>query len=344
MKNLCNISFIQNKFVSCSIVNELFDFYAIARIILFIDNCSVFIDLYLCRMNLSKIKAHTALIVVNVIYGVNFIAVKEIIPEYFEWQSMTLFRAFGALVLFFIAGFFIKRQKIERADMWKFVVGGLLGVTVSQSLLIWGLQYTSSMNASIIMTMNPLFVMIFAALILRFPITKVKLSGIVVGGIGACILIFTSANSEHVALQSISLGDAIILANAVLYGLYLVWTKPLMEKYDALTVMFFCFLFGAIPVLLYGLEPTLAVDFRAIPAVTYVAIAFVVVCATFITYVLNAVSLKYVNPTTVSIYVYLQPVVATLLSIDMHGDQLSWHKIVSMLLVFAGVYLVNMSN
>lgn len=295
-------------------------------------------------MNWSKFKAHTALIAVNVIYGVNYIAVKEIIPEHFEWQSMALFRGFGALLLFVLAGFFIKRQKIERTDIWKFIIGGLLGVTVSQSLLMWGLQYTSAMNASIIMTMNPLFVMLFAALILRFPITKVKLSGIIVGGIGACILIFTSTNSGYGEIQTISLGDAIILANAVLYGLYLVWTKPLMEKYDALTVMFFCFVFGAIPVLLYGLEPTLVVDFSTIPFITYIAIAFVVVCATFITYVFNASSLKYVNPTTVSIYVYIQPVVATLLSIGAHGNQLSWHKIISMLFVFVGVYLVNMSN
>lgn len=295
-------------------------------------------------MNFTKFKAHIALIAVNVIYGVNYIAVKEIIPAHFQWQSMALFRGFGALLLFALAGFFIKRQKIERADIWKFIVGGLLGVTVSQSLLMWGLQYTSAMNASIIMTMNPLFVMLFAALILRFPMTKFKILGIFIGGIGACILIFTSKSPGYGEMQTISLGDAIIFANAVLYGLYLVWTKPLMAKYDALTVMFYCFVFGAIPVLLYGLEPTLAVDFSTIPVITYIAIAFVVVCATFITYVFNASSLKYVNPTTVSIYVYIQPVVATLLSISMHGDQFLWQKIISMLFVFAGVYLVNMSN
>ena len=295
-------------------------------------------------MKTTSIKAHIALLLVNVIYGVNYIAVKEIIPGHFQWQSMALFRGFGALLLFALAGFFIQRQKIERADIWKFIVAGLLGVTVSQSLLMWGLQYTCAMNASIIMTMNPLFVMLFAALILRFPMTKFKIWGVFIGGIGACILIFTTANPKYGEMQSISPGDAIILANAVLYGLYLVWTKPLMAKYDALTVMFYCFVFGAIPVLLYGLKPTLAVDFSTIPAVTYAAIAFVVVCATFITYMLNASSLKHVNPTTVSIYVYIQPVVATFLSVGMHGDQLSWQKIVSMLFVFVGVYLVNKSN
>lgn len=295
-------------------------------------------------MKSEKIKAHIGLALVNIIYGVNFIAVKEIIPSYFQWQSLALFRGFGALIMFALAIFFIKKQKIERGDIWKLAIAGFLGVTVSQSLLVWGLQFTSAMNASIIMTTNPLFVMLFAAFLLRFPITKFKVSGILIGGAGACILILSSQSADFGSMQTISKGDFIILANAVLYGLYLVWIKPLMAKYDTLTVMFYSFVFGAIPVLLYGLKPTLAVDFSAIPLVTYVAIAFVIVCATFITYVLNASSMKHVNPTTVSIYVYIQPVVATLLSIGMQGEYFSWHKIISMLLVFAGVYLVNMSN
>ncbi|MDR2963351.1 MAG: DMT family transporter [Bacteroidales bacterium] len=295
-------------------------------------------------MNTSQIKAHIALIVVNVIYGVNFIAVKEIIPHHFEWQSLALFRGFGTLFLCIAAWLWGRRKKIERADVGKFIVAGLLGVTVSQSLLVWGLQHTSAINASIIMTTTPLFVMLFAAFILRFPMTKHKIWGIILGGAGACVLILSSNPKGVESVRFISLGDAIIFANAVSFGLYLVLTKPLMAKYDSITVMFYTFVFGTLPILLYGLQPTLEVDFSTVPVITYIAIGFVIVFATFITYILNAASLEYVNPTTVSIYVYIQPVVATILSMTMHHEQFHWYKIPSMLLVFAGVYLVSKSN
>lgn len=289
----------------------------------------------------NTIKAHMALLFANVIYGVNFIAVKQIIPEYMSWQVLALLRGFGALALLLSAAFFIKHEAVEKRDMWRLAVGGLLGVTINQSLLVWGLELTSPVNAAIIMTSNPLFVMVFAALLLKFPITPFKVLGVLVGASGALLLIFTAHSNfsiEH------SLGDIIILSNAVLYALYLVWIKPLMKKYSSFTIMKYTFLFGAFPVLLYGLQPAMQVDFASLPSVVYGAIAFVVVGATFLTYFLKIIGLQYVNPTTVSIYIYIQPLIATIFAISMGNDSFSWYKLIAMVLVFVGVYLVTLSN
>ena len=139
----------------------------------------------------NKIKANLALLVANIIYGINFIAVKQILPTYSSWQALAVFRAFGALILLWIASIFFKTEKLEKKDIWKLVIAGLLGVTINQSLLVWGIQLSSPVNASIIMTLNPLFVMILAAIILKLPITPFKFFGTIIAGSGAAILIIS---------------------------------------------------------------------------------------------------------------------------------------------------------
>ena len=290
----------------------------------------------------NQIKAHLAILTANVMYGINYIAVKQVLPEHASWQGLALLRATGALLLFWIISLFLKHEKIPRKELWKICIAGLLGVTINQSLLVWGIEKSSPVNASIIMTLNPLFVMILSAIILKFPITKLKVLGTVIGGSGALLLILSASHSEYTGTHTI--GDFIILTNAVMYGLYLVWTKPLMKKYGAFTVLKYMFLFGSIPVFFYGSGPALDIQFSELSLLVYGSILFVVVGATFITYMCNIIGLKYVNPTTVSIYIYLQPIIATVIAILIGQDTFSWHKIVSMILVFAGVYLVTLTN
>lgn len=290
----------------------------------------------------NKIKAHGAIFIANVLYGVNYVAVKQILPEYATWQALAFLRGFGALILLLAISPVFKHEKIAKKDIGKIAIAGVLGVAINQSLLVWGISLSSPINASIIMTLNPLFVMIFSALYLKFSITKHKVLGIIIGGVGAVILILSARNAQFDGTHTV--GDIIILCNAILYGAYLVITKPLMKKYDSFTVLKYTFLFGCFPVVFYGAEPTFQINFAEMPMYVYAAIAFVVIGATFLTYLLNIVGLKYVNPTTVSVYIYLQPIVAGIISISIGEDAFSWYKLFSMLLVFIGVYLVTLSN
>ena len=290
----------------------------------------------------TKVYANLAILGANLLYGVNYIAVKEILPEHASWQALALLRGVGALLLFSLGSFFIHTDTIERKDMWKLAIAGFLGVTVNQSLLVWGIELSSPVNASIIMTLNPLFVMILSALILRNPITRKKILGIVLGASGALMLIVTSRYNEFTGAH-IS-GDLIILSNAIMYGLYLVWTKPLMKKYGSFTVLKYMFMFGVVPVFFYGGPGVLQIDIASLSPVVIGAFVFVIVGATFLTYMLNIIGLKHVNPTTVSIYIYIQPIVATIISVFLGQDFFSWYKVLSMLLVFVGVYLVTQTN
>ncbi len=290
----------------------------------------------------KNLLAHAALLAANIIYGINYLAVKEVCPVGMHPYSLAVFRAVGALVLLWISLIFIPSQKIERKDWMKMALGGILGVAINQTLLIVGINSTSSINASIIMTSNPLFVMILAAIFLRNPITRLKILGVVLGAAGAALLIFHSGSVE---MNSATMfGDTIILANSVTYALYLIYIKPLMLKYDAFTVMRWMFLFGSGFVLIFGGQEFFATDFAAITPYMWSMVAFVVVGATFSTYLLSVYGLKFVNPSTVSIYINLQPIIASMVTILMARDHLDTTRIVSMILVIGGVYCVNTTN
>jgi drug/metabolite transporter (DMT)-like permease len=288
------------------------------------------------------LKAHSAILTANIIYGVNFLIVKDIVPGFMHPIGLTVLRSVGATLLLWAFSLFIKSEKIEKGDMWKLVVSGIIGVTINQTLLILGLNYTSSVNASIIMTSNPIFVMLISALFLKYPITPIKFIGVLLGASGALLVI--TSNGEFSFDSDTFLGDIITLSNAILYGAYLVWTKPLMQKYNPMTVMKWSFLYGAAIVLLIGWNSLAITDFQAIPSQIYWYITFVVVGATFLTYLLNIIGLKDLNPTTVSIYVYIQPIIVAIVVAYMGKDSFDLMKLMAMVLVFIGVYMVNRSN
>lgn len=290
----------------------------------------------------NKTKAHLAIFAANLLYGINYFAVKQIVPHNMHPYALSVLRACGALLLLSVASFFFKRQKIERADIWKLALAGLLGVSINQTLLVTGLNYASSINASVIMTSNPMFVMIISAIVLRQSITWLKTLGIVLGAVGTLIIITTSGKiSFH---SDYFLGDSIILINAVMYALYLVWVTPLMKKYDSFTVMYWMFVYGSIFVSIFGCAWLVDVNFAVLPMQVWLALIFVIVGATFLTYLLNIYGLQHVSPTTVSIYIYMQPLIASLLTLAFAGEAIGMVKILAMSLVFVGVYLVSRSK
>ena len=136
-------------------------------------------------------------------------------------------------------------------------------------------------------------------------------------------------------------GNICIVINATSYALYLVLVKPLMKKYHPITVITWVFLFGLIFVTPFGIQPFLESDFHSMPTVILWEILFVVLGTTFLAYLLNIVALERVSSTVVSTYVYLQPVIATIVALIVASDSLDSVKLISSALVFLGVYFVS---
>lgn len=287
----------------------------------------------------NRLKAHIALLLANVIYGINFFVVKEVVPGSLNPYALSMIRAVGALFFLWISGIWFKPQKVAKKDVWTLIIGGILGVTINQTLLITGLNYTSSINASIIMTTNPLFVLVISMLYLRHKITGAKLFGIIIGASGA-ILVISSNGSFSLSNKTVT-GDLLVLANAIMYAAYLVWTKPIMAKYDSMTVMRWMFFYGSIFMLSFGGPFLYKTDFAVIKPIIWGAIFFIVFGATFLTYLFNVYGLKYVNPTTVSVYIYVQPIIASIMAVWIKNDAFTLQKILAMICVFIGVYFVS---
>ena len=285
------------------------------------------------------ILAHIALIFANLIYAINFTLAKDVMPEYIMPSGFILLRVSSAVILFSIVYFLFIRERVKKKDLIKLAVCGLFGVAVNQLFFFEGLNLTSPINASIIMTTNPIIVLVISFVILKDKITGYKLFGVLLGIFGAWNLIL---NSNNMSFSSGSgLGDIFVLINATSYGLYLVLVKPLMSKYNPITILFIVFSFGLIFVFPFGYNELSLVNWTEIPNNIWFEIGFVVLFTTFFAYLLNAFALKNVSPNTVSIYIYLQPVLASFFAIYWGADELKEDKIIAALFIFAGVYLVS---
>jgi drug/metabolite transporter (DMT)-like permease len=287
----------------------------------------------------NLIKAHIALFGANLIYGINYRIAKNVMEGYIEPIGFIFFRVSGALLLFWTFGLFGPKEKVEKKDLVRLFFCGMFGVAINQMLFFYGLNQTNSINASIIMTTNPILVLIIASILIKERVTKRKVLGIGLGLLGACYLLLFRGGFE---MGSTTLwGDLMIFINASSYAVYLVIAKPLLQKYHPITVIKWVFFFGIFFVTPFGIEQALKVDWINMPDEIWASVIFVVVGTTFFAYLLNIFALKIVNPTVASTYLYMQPIVAVSLDVALGIGTLSWQKIAATLLIFAGVYLVS---
>ncbi len=286
-------------------------------------------------------KAHLAIFTANFIYGANYSIAKEVMPAFFKPFGLILLRVSGAVLLFFIL-FLGKKQKVDKQDIGRLILCGLTGVAVNQLFFFKGLSMTTPIEASIILTANPLMVLIASAIIARERITQIKLGGIALGMLGAIILIL---QRPVIPVANYSIwGNLLILINAASYGVYLVLVKPLMRKYAVSTVMTWVFGIGLLFVFPLGIGEASQINWSEIPSWAFGALAFIIVGTTFLAYLFNAYGLSQVSASVVSSYIYFQPFLAALVAIAWGKDHLDAGKLVSAALVFTGVYLISKPN
>jgi len=297
-------------------------------------------------LNKNTYKAHLALLGANLIYGVNYIIAKGIMPDKIGPSSFVFIRLLFATPLFWALKIFVIKERVDKSDMSRLILCGLLGAATNQLLFFHGINLTSPIDASIIMTVVPVIVLVFSSLFLKEYITKNKLLGIIIGGIGALTLILYGSKATG---SSSLLGNLFIFLNASSYGLYLVFVKPLMKKYKAITVISWVFFFGFLFTFPFGINDFLNTNFEAFSLNTYLVVAFVVLFTTFFAYLFNIYSLNYVSPSVTSSYIYLQPLIsfvmvtiyAEVFSQKQYSQDINFVKIMSCLLVVLGVYLVS---
>jgi len=285
------------------------------------------------------IGAHLAVIVANVIFGINYVVAKGIMPDYLLPRPIIFLRVAGASIIFWLVSLFFPREKVTKKDMIQLAICAVFGVALNQILFFEGLNLTTPINASIIMVTIPIMILVFAHFIIGDKINMNKLIGILFGFTGAVYLIL-QGGSISLGSNTI-LGNLLIFLNASSYALFLVLVKPLLKKYSALTVMKWVFTFGFIFILPFTWNLLLDSDFNAIPTHIWFSIVYVVLFTTVLAYFLNNYSLKTITPTMNSAYIYAQPLIATLISLWARKDRLTYVEVIAAILIFTGVYFVN---
>jgi len=281
-----------------------------------------------------------ALLLVQLFYGVTFTFANDVIDGgYMQPYGFILFRVSLATVLFWLFSIWTPSEKIDREDFSKFMLAALFGVALNMLAFFKGLQFTTPINGSVIMVTTPIIVLMLSAIIFGERITKVKVAGILAGLSGALIL--SIYNRSMGSGDNVLLGNFLILVNAASYSYYLILVKKLTNKYHPYTFIKWLFLFGTVFVLPFGCSELAAVNWSSFTPYIWFSSLFVVVGATFATYLLNPIALRSLSATTVSSFVYIQPIIAGIFAIMMGSDSLSTVKILAAGLIFLGVYLVS---
>lgn len=287
------------------------------------------------------LKAHLALLGANLFYGAGFSIAKTVMPRLIAPAGFILLRVASVALLFWLTVLAGKqyRGRIARNDWRTLVLGGFFGVAANQLLFFYGLNLTLPIHASLIMMGTPLLITLIAAFMLGQKLTKRKGAGLILGISGAALLM--TAGKDLSVSGSMAKGDLFVLLNACSYAIYLVLIKKLMERYRPIIVIRWVFLFGLAFVLPFGWNDFRAVDWARFAAYDYAAVAFIVICCTFFTYLWNIYALKILPPSTAGAYIYLQPLFAALISVMAFDEKITFAKMAAAALIFSGVYLVS---
>lgn len=292
----------------------------------------------------GKYKGHIAMVIANIIFGLNIPIAKSVLASgSISPFTLTLLRFCGGALLFWIASLMQPREKVPPKDLMLMFFASLLGVQLNQIAFVAGLASTSPINASIIVTFTPIITMLLAALFLREPITWTKGIGVAIGAYGAWLLILGGQIPGNGSPAHIR-GDVLCALSCLSYACYLTIFKPLVARYSPLTLMKWMFLYAAVCCTPFGYKELIAVDVAQLPMELILEIIYVVFMATFIAYMLIPVAQKLLRPTLVSMYNYMQPLVASLVAVAAGIDSFGWPKAVAGALVFIGVWVVNKSK
>lgn len=291
----------------------------------------------------EKFKAHLSVLTANLIFAVNFSVVKYVTPNLIKPFGLNVIRVLVTTSLLWLLLFFDKNKKpLQKKDIGPFILAGLTGVAINQLFFIKGLSMTYSIHAALLMLCTPLLITITAFFFLKEKVSWLTITGLIVGISGAVLLISTKENSG--SGSNVWIGDLFIALNAMSYAVYFVVVKPLMERYSPLQVLTLAFTFGSLFIIPIGWQQFIEAPWTSFSSIDYVAIGTVVLLATFLAYLLTIYALQHLPASSTGSYIYLQPIFATIVSVLFLNESISWIKILSAMLIFTGVYLVQYSR
>jgi drug/metabolite transporter (DMT)-like permease len=260
-------------------------------------------------------------------------------PTYVQGFGFIMIRLIGGTALFWAVSLFLPKQPIARADFRHFIRAAFLGMAINMLAFFKGLEYSTPINSTVIITTTPIMVFLFSAILLKEQMARYRVIGVFLGFLGALSLILFNQHTSPKA-PNIVLGNFLFVVNASAYGLYMIYVKPLTEKYNIIHLLKWLFLLGLVISSPLDLPEFLEVDWQQIPLMIIWRIGFVVLGTTFLTYLLMMYAIRHLRATTLSVFTYLQPIMGILFALAVGADQMNATKWLAVGLVLIGVYLV----
>lgn len=221
----------------------------------------------------------------------------------------------------------------------------VIGIFLPQVTFLNAIALTKPVDLSIITTITPILTMFSAAIFLREPITWKKAGGVLLSFVGIVWIILQSNAHKGAANQeTTAMGITYTILNCTIFALYLGTCRKLVARYSVVTMMKWMFLVSLVLSLPFALPKMATSDFAAISTTVWLEIGFLILFATFVAYFLLPIGQARIRPTLVSMYGYLQPLIAIAVAIASGSDRLTLTKVVAALLVFAGVWIVTTSK
>ncbi len=280
--------------------------------------------------------------VASILWGLSAPASKEVLNASITPLTLSIFRMLGACVAFWIASIFLKKEQVSKKDLLQLFFASLFCIVFNQGTMAFGLSLTSPINASVIVTMLPIVTMIIAAIYLKEPVTWKKALGVLIGLTGALMLVMDKSKGSE--SSSSIWGDLLCLGAQFSFAIYLTVFRDLIKRYSGITIMKWMFLFASICFIPFSYNDLMQTPFAELSTSVYAEIAYVTLGATFLSYLLIMPAQKALRPTVVSMYNYIQPIVATIAAVAIGLDTFGFKKTIAAVLVFLGVYVVTQSR
>ncbi len=284
--------------------------------------------------------AFIAALIATSIFGFHHTIAKELMPDFISPGALLYVRVLGAAILFWAISLFFPNEYIEKKDRIRLVLCALFGMSINMIASLKGLSLSTPINSAIISTTSPIIIFIISIILIKEKITKQKYIGVIIGFLGTLFLILFN-NKIIVNAPNIKLGNIFLFTNSISYGLYFVMVKPLTEKYSMITLMKWLFLISIIINIPISYTEFINIQWQNFVPSALINLLYVVICTTFLVYLLNLYALKNLKATTVGMFIYFQPIIAIIYAIYVGSDKLSMLDVISTLMVLLGVYLVS---
>ncbi len=274
---------------------------------------------------------------VGLLYGGNYSILKVVTPDFLSPFSFIVVRVGIATLAFWLIGAFAPQKVNWKQDGLLIFLCAFFGMGVNMLLFFKGVSLTSAINASLIMTLTPIMVFVCALFILKEKLSRWKSIGLLIGLGGAVLIVIPEGSRGY---QGNWMGDLMVLLNALTYGAYLVLVKPLLDRYEPITIAKWGFLIGFLIVIPFGLQDALVIRWSGLPPKVYWSMFYSIIGVTVLVYIVNIWAMKKVSPSTVGAYIYVQPVFATLIALLFFDEQFLIKHLIAAALVFLGVAMV----